>query len=151
MTDTQLTHATFTIERVYDATPDRVWQAFADAATKRKWFAPPPEWGPEVHTMEFRVGGRETSQGGPVGGPVIFFDSRFEDIVEHERIVTSYSMTVDGKRISVSLTTTTLVKEGKRTRMTFTEQGAYFGGPEDPKGREEGTAQMLDAIGKLFR
>src|SRR3546814_4441336 len=33
----RVTHADFTIERVYDAAPARVYAAFADAETKQRW------------------------------------------------------------------------------------------------------------------
>jgi len=59
------THATFTIERVYDAAPKRVFAAFADTKEKEAWFHGPEEWGPNVHEMDFRVGGREINRGGP--------------------------------------------------------------------------------------
>ena len=33
------------------------------------------------------------------------------------------------------------------TRLTYTEQGAYLDGLDTPEQREEGTAQLLDALG----
>lgn len=39
MTETPVSHGTFTIERDYDASPARVFAAFANQATKRRWFA----------------------------------------------------------------------------------------------------------------
>ena len=37
MTERSVTHATFTVERTYDASPARVFNAFADPAIKRRW------------------------------------------------------------------------------------------------------------------
>jgi uncharacterized protein YndB with AHSA1/START domain len=38
MSDRSLAHATFAIERVYDASPARVFEAWADPVAKRRWF-----------------------------------------------------------------------------------------------------------------
>jgi uncharacterized protein YndB with AHSA1/START domain len=50
------THSTFVIERTYDASPQRVFDAWADPAAKAKWFGPAEKG---EYSLEFRVGGRE--------------------------------------------------------------------------------------------
>jgi uncharacterized protein YndB with AHSA1/START domain len=97
--------------------------------------------------MELRVGGRETSRGGPPGGPVHAFDARYQDIVPNERIIFSYDMHLDDTRISVSLATVELKPAGRGTRLTFTEQGAFLDGFDDAGGWERGTVELLDALG----
>lgn len=73
MTERSVTHATFVIERTYDASPGRVFAAWADPAAKARWFgnldAPDP-W----YELDFRLGGREINRGGPPGGPVYTYD-----------------------------------------------------------------------------
>ncbi|SRR5690606_2025288 len=150
MADRSVTHATFTIERTYPVPPARVFQAFADPATKAQWFAAPEEWGPEEHDMDFRVGGTETSRGGPVGGPVHTFRAYYWDIVPDERIVYSYDMHLDDVRISVSLSTVELRAAGDGTRLIYTEQGAFLDGHDSPTGREHGTRELLDALGRML-
>jgi len=52
-------------------------------------------------------------------------------------------------RISVSVTTLEFGKSGDGTTLTWTEQGAYLDGidgPQAPRFREEGTAEMLDGL-----
>jgi uncharacterized protein YndB with AHSA1/START domain len=150
MTERSVVHATFTIERTYDASPARVFAAFADAGAKKQWFGGPPEWGPDEHEMDFRVGGRETNRGGPKGGPVHHFDARYMDIVPDRRIVFAYDLYVDDVKLSVSLTTIQLQPAGKGTRLTFTEQGAFLDGHEDPSLREEGTRGLLEALARAL-
>ncbi len=98
--------------------------------------------------MDFREGGRETSEGGPVGGPTIMYEAVFQDIVPDERIITSYVMYVDGRRISVSLATAEFRAAGAGTHLVLTEQGAYFDGPEAATMRAQGTSEMLDVLGR---
>ena len=105
MTERSVTHATFVIERTYDASPERVFQAWADPAEKRRWFGGPEEWEHSNHEIDFRVGGRERESGGPKGGPTHYFEALYWDIVPNERIVSTYEMHLDDVRISVSLAT----------------------------------------------
>ncbi|HZP19083.1 MAG TPA: SRPBCC family protein [Bauldia sp.] len=140
-------HSTFVIERTYPASPAKVFKAFADKEAKEKWFGGPPEWGPEQHQMDFRVGGMETSTGGPKGGPVIAFRAIYLDIVPNERLIYAYDMDIDGKRISASLATIEITPEGRGTHLKITEQGAYLDGHDDAGKREHGTRELLDKLG----
>ncbi len=143
-----VTHATFVIERTYDASPGRVFNAFADPAAKASWFACSDEWETEAFELDFRVGGREISRGRPKGGGVAHaFEGRYWDIVPNQRIVYSYDMHLDEMRIPVSLATVELKPEGAGTRLIFTEQGAFLDGYDDPAGREHGMRELLDALG----
>jgi uncharacterized protein YndB with AHSA1/START domain len=151
MTERSVTHATFVIERLYDASPSRVFAAFADPKAKASWFAGPDEWGTAEVKMDFRVGGQEINRGGPKGGPVHAFDCRYQDIVPDQRIVFTYDMHLDEVRISVSLTTVELKPAGTGTRLIFTEQGAFLDGYDDPAGREQGTRDLLAALDAYLR
>lgn len=149
-TSRSVTHTTFVIERTFAASPARVFAAFADKATKERWFALPAHWEGAEHTLDFRVGGREISRGGPPGGVVHTFDARYHDIVADARIAYAYDLYLDDVRISVSLATVELAPSGDGTRMTFTEQGAFLDGHEDPAQREHGTGLLLDAVGAFL-
>jgi uncharacterized protein YndB with AHSA1/START domain len=151
MTERSVTHATFSIERTYDAPPGRVFAAFADPAIKARWFADSEAWGPGEHELDFRVGGREASRGGPAGGPVHRFEARYYDIVPAARIVFAYDMHLDDARISVSLATVELEPAGAGTRLTFTEQAAFLDGYDDAGARERGMRDLLDALGEALR
>lgn len=146
MTTRCVTHTTFVIERTYPVPPPQVFAAFADPELKRRWFAMPPDWVDTHHSLDFRVGGHETNRGGPPGDVVHRFEARYQDIVENERIVYTYDLYLDARRTSVSLATIELRPEPDGTRMTFTEQGAFLDGIDDPAGREHGTKLLLDAL-----
>jgi uncharacterized protein YndB with AHSA1/START domain len=75
------------------------------------------------------------------------FDAVYHDVVENERLVYSYVMHLDDKKISVSLATMELVPEGTGTRLSVTEQGAFLDGYDDAGSREHGTGLLLDALG----
>jgi len=149
MAKRSVTHATFVIERRYPSTPSQVFHALADKEAKSKWFADPRQGGRKpALEMDFRVGGRETNSGGPEDGPVHRFSAIYWDIVPDERIIYAYDMHIGDQRISASLATIELKPEGKGTRLTFTEQGAFLDGYDDPTDREQGTRELLDALGK---
>ena len=146
MTERSVTHATFVVERTYDTSPERVFAAWADPAIKARWFADPDE-GDAEHELDFRIGGREINRGRPDGGSLFAFEAIYQDIVQDERIVYTYDMHLDDKRISVSLGTVELEPVGEATRLTYTEQGAFLDGLDTPDQREQGTGSLLDALG----
>jgi uncharacterized protein YndB with AHSA1/START domain len=141
-------HATFTIERRYDAAPARVFAAWADPATKARWFAGPEDWEVGPHELDFREGGIEVGSGGPRGGPVHHYRAVYWEIVADERIVYTYELLLDDVRLSVSLVTLELSPEGRGTRLTLTEYGAFFDGLEDPAQRRDGTGSLLGALAR---
>ena len=143
-------HAAFTIEKTYDAPPSKVWRAWSDPAEKAVWFSGPEEWGPDEFELDFRVGGREISRGGPPGGPVFTYDATYRDIVPGERFVYAYDMFSDEIRISVSLGTVELAAAGDGTKLTYTDHGAYLDGLDTPEEREHGTIELLDALGRTL-
>ena len=145
-----VTHADFTLERRYGATPAQTYSAFADPALRRRWFANPGGWANAVWELDFRVGGREISRGGEPGGRQNDYDARFHDIVADERIVYAYDLRHDGRLISVSLATVELLPDGAGTLLRLTEQGAFFDDPAAPAAREHGTGTLLDALGRLL-
>ena len=146
-------HASFVIERNYDASPAQVFEAWADPAAKAHWFIGPPDWKATRRELDFRVGGRERLSGIFPGGRTSDYDASYWDIVPDRRIVFTYGMHVDGKRISVSLATVELEPAGAGTRLIFTEQAVYLDGFVDGGGRERGTSahlERLDAALKSF-
>jgi uncharacterized protein YndB with AHSA1/START domain len=75
------------------------------------------------------------------------FDAIYQDIIPNERIIYSYDMHLDDKRISVSVSTIVFAAAAAGTKLTFTEQGVFLDGFDDPSLREKGTSDLLDALG----
>jgi uncharacterized protein YndB with AHSA1/START domain len=146
-----VTHATFVIQREYDSAPATVFGAWSDPKAKADWFVGPDDWGPNEYALDFRVGGREFNRGGPKGGPIHTYEARYYDIVPNERIIIAYDLHLDERRISVSLATVEFKAEGKGTRLTFTEQGAFLDGYDNAAEREHGTGELLDALGRALK
>ena len=147
MTKRSTTHATFVIERDYKAAPAKVFAAFADLKSKTKWFGGPEGWDvASAHQLDFRIGGKESVSGGPPGGVVHSYSATFWDIVENERIVSSYEMHLDKQRISVSLATTEIKPNGAGSKLIYTEQGVFLDGYDDAGQREEGTRELFDRL-----
>jgi uncharacterized protein YndB with AHSA1/START domain len=143
MSDRSVAHATFAIERVYDASPARVFEAWADPEAKKRWFGPEEKG---RYELDFRVGGQEHLTIGTPDGPTYRFDASYQDIVPDERIVYAYDMYRDDTRISVSLATVELVSAGAGTRLRFTEQAAFLDGQDTPAERERGTGTLLENL-----
>ena len=101
--------------------------------------------------MDVREGGRERAKGRWKSGVVSTFDATYHDVVPHERLVYSYVMHLDDKKISVSLATMELRGEAGGTTLMVTEQGAFLDGYDDAGSREHGTGYLLDRLGTSLR
>jgi uncharacterized protein YndB with AHSA1/START domain len=150
MTIRSAVHDTFRVERHYDASPTRVFQAFADPQAKAKWFGGPADLKREEESFDFREGGRETLVSVFSDGTRFGFIATYTDIVPDERIVYTYEMSLNGDRISVSVVTVEFRAAGGGTDFAVIEQGVYLDGLDNPAQRRQGTEDLMDALGKLF-
>ena len=143
MTTEPVIHSTITIERSYAAAPQRVFAAWADPKTKRRWFAEGEAGEVEAYELDFRVGGSERASFRSAGGAVFHNDTVIHDIVPGQRIVFAYTMSAGDRRISASLGAVELRPSGSGTRLVYTEQAAFFAGADGPKMREQGWRALL--------
>ena len=148
-----IVHASFTITRHWKASPARVFAAFADEKQKDKWFAGLGSWTKVERSFDFREDGVETLTGKWNTGMVTRFHCVYRDIVpptatESGRIIYSYTMFVDGKKISVSQAAIEIHPDGDGARFMLTEYGDYLDGYDDAGSREHGTNALMDALGK---
>jgi len=150
MPERSVVHSTFTIERIYDRPPARVFAAWADPSLKSRWFGGGTDDAPIGLDMDFRVGGLETDRSEPGADPSSGYKARYHDIVPDERIVFTYDLSLGGSLVSVSLATVEFHAGdgGTGTQLTYTEHGAFLDGLDDPELRKNGTGGMLDELGR---
>lgn len=153
MTERSIHHASFTLERRYEASPAQVFAAWADSEAKRRWFvdADGADWEALDYGLDFRVGGREHGEFRHKRKTVHGNETVYLDIVEERRIAFAYTMSLDGAITSASLGTVELVPDGKGTQLTYTEQGAFFDGLDKVEYREQGWGALLAALDAELR
>jgi len=147
MAPRSIVHGSFRIERRYDAPRRRVFQALTDPAAKAKWFGGGNGYTLLAREMDVRPGGRERVQGRWDSGTVSTFDALYHDVVPDERLIYSYEMHLDQRKISVSLASFELREADGGTHLVMSEQGAFLDGYDDAGSRERGSNFLLDALG----
>jgi len=152
MEKTTTVHSTFSLERSFKATPERVFAAFTDPASKSRWNYSGKSSELISHEADFRVDGGERVAMklavGPMAGRTLTLASVIEDIVPNQRLVWAYRMAMDGKTFSASLATVELVRTSKGTDLFLTHQGAYFEGADGPEMRKDGWTGLLERLAK---
>jgi uncharacterized protein YndB with AHSA1/START domain len=151
-----VTHGSFTIVRHWRHAPARVFDAFASEEAKAKWFAGPPGWQLLEKSFDFREGGYERLKGRHGNGSVTCFDCIYRDIVapsakDTGRIIYSYAMDMDGKKISVSQATIQIEPEDGGTKLILTEYGDFLDGYDDAGSRERGTNLLMDQLDNTLK
>jgi uncharacterized protein YndB with AHSA1/START domain len=147
----RLARSGFTLTRDYPAPVERVWNAFAVEAEKLSWWGAGDAMEPREWVYDFRVGGRDVAEGTFHDGPVSRYEATYTDIVEHQRIVTTYDMWIDGVHMSTSVASWEFEPMADGTRFTHVEHGVFFDQFwEDGVGREAGTRGLLDALGRYL-
>jgi uncharacterized protein YndB with AHSA1/START domain len=155
MSDPTVIHDTFTLERTFEATVEKVFAFLADPQKKKRWYAAADERDLEGFEMDFRVGGVErlASRMGdktPFAGAVLANEGRFEDILDNRRVVVSTSMTLGGRRISTSLVTFEVMANGAATDMVLTHQACFYEGADGPQMRRGGWEALLSRLGQAI-
>jgi uncharacterized protein YndB with AHSA1/START domain len=146
-----ITNATFVIERVLNASPARVFAAYASLEAKSAWFRAPSDIETLNRDFDFRIGGKERFHARWPSGMVTDFQATYHDIAPNEQIILVYDMFHNGDKLSVSLLTIELVAEGGKTRLIHTEQGSYLvGGAEAVKSRGHGTTWHIDNLAAVL-
>ena len=144
-----VTHGTFSIERTFAMPPRTVFGAWATREAKNAWFGEGDDFLGSVqeYRLDFRVGGEERLAG-TLGqsGKRFEYNSVYGDIVDGQRIVATYDVVIDGRRISVSLLTVELDAVAGGTRLVMTEQGAFLDGLDTNEQRIEGATDSLDSL-----
>ncbi len=138
--------------RVWAATPQRVFDAWADPAVKAEWFRGPPERWTEVRrSMDFRVGGLEMAEGRiNDSGMTTLFEARYHVIEPGRRLVYVYDLHLSGELHSVTLSSLDIEPDGDKTRVSYTEQIVFMDGQDGTEMRWGGTEWHFESIEKLI-
>jgi uncharacterized protein YndB with AHSA1/START domain len=146
MSDRSVTHDTIAIERTFNASPARVFAAWASSKARARWAVPRDEWESAEESDDFRIEGREVRRFGPKGDPRYRSVTNYLDIVPDQRIVMAGTMFVAELPISCSLATVEFLEHGRATRMIYTEQAAFLDGRDTPQSRRQGWGINLDKL-----
>ncbi|MEP6566004.1 MAG: SRPBCC family protein [Mesorhizobium sp.] len=150
MTDPSVMHATIVLERTYDASTARVFQALADPQARARWGTPSKNVELVYDKAGFRVGGLDVSRCGPHGNLIYQVETRYMDIEPERRIVSTEVVRKGLNRLSVSLITVELQAVGSSTRLVLTDQIAAFGGKDMIAGSEAGFSAALTNLAAEF-
>jgi uncharacterized protein YndB with AHSA1/START domain len=133
-------------ERLYDAAPEVVFDAFTDPDAQKELYADAPDWIVEAE-CDLRVGGRWTIAFGPPGGTPARETNVFEVVDRPRRLVYASTMTMpDGSNVDTRMQVT-FQEEGGRTRLTIVQSGFPTPGLRDEFAG--GWAGILDGLGRV--
>ncbi|MCB1517255.1 MAG: SRPBCC domain-containing protein [Hyphomicrobiaceae bacterium] len=147
MTHSSVIQGAFTLERHFPVPRSRLFQAWSDKDELSIWAAPAPGWTYETDRYEFRVGGVEISRFGPPGEEPFQVNSRFDDIMQDQRIVTAFSVARGVQRISSTVLCVEFHADRDGARLVLNETGMFFEGRETPDMRRNGTLQQIEQLG----
>jgi uncharacterized protein YndB with AHSA1/START domain len=143
------------IERVFDAPRELVFQNWIDAESVGAWFAP-RGWSTTSSEMDARPGGRwRVSYRAEEGNETITEHGEFLEVVRPERLVFSLTHTFEnGRRVGPkTVVTVTFAERDAKTTMAFRQTG--LASLEMRNGNEEGWrecfAKLDDALARSRR
>jgi uncharacterized protein YndB with AHSA1/START domain len=143
-------HATLVFERDVSGRVDEVFEAFARAKLRAEWGAPSDTAVIIYDADDFREGGEDRYRCGSRHNPNIHCTTRYLEIVNNGRIVSSETVDMDGRRLGASLTTLELCAQGQNTRVKCTVQVVSFIGPAMIEGHTDGHNASLDNLVRHF-
>jgi uncharacterized protein YndB with AHSA1/START domain len=145
-----IAHATLIMERTYNASPGRVFNAWADVQARKRWSAPAPNIRIEYEQADFREGGRDISRCIEPGAADYVAQVHYLDIQRDRRIVFAEEVTHGGARVSAALISVELAPVAAGARLLLTMQIASFDDAGMEAGYQFGWSAALDNLAKEF-
>jgi uncharacterized protein YndB with AHSA1/START domain len=134
------------LERIYDAAPEVVFDAFTDPDAQKELYADAPDWVVEAE-CDLRVGGQWSIAFGPPGGTPARETNVFQVVDRPWRLVYTSTMTMpDGSTVNTDMEVTFQEEQG-RTRMTIVQRG--FPTTDLRDGFAGGWPSILDGLGRV--
>jgi uncharacterized protein YndB with AHSA1/START domain len=135
-----------TVERVFDAAPEVVFDAFTDSDAQRELYADAPDWIVRAE-CDLRVGGRWSIAFGPPGSEPARETNLFQVVDRPRRLVFTSTMTMpDGSSVDTSVQVS-FQEENGGTRMTILQRGFPTAGLRDDFAG--GWPSILDGLGRV--
>ncbi|MGV6838808.1 MAG: SRPBCC domain-containing protein [Planktomarina sp.] len=140
---------TFTFERKFPLSPDRMWTLLTSPEYRETWGA--PEEGAVLETLssDFRIGGEDHQRCGPADAPDFEAITRWYNINEPNNVVYTEQIQAGGMTLGASLATIVLSKSNAGSHVSITVAVSSFVGPEmmaEFQGGWEGAMKKLDAL-----
>jgi uncharacterized protein YndB with AHSA1/START domain len=134
------------LERVFDAPPEVVFDAYTDPDAQKELYADAPDWIVQSE-CDLRVGGRWTIIFGPPEGEPAREVNVFEEVERPRLLVYASTMTLpDGSSLDTNMQVTFEPEDGK-TRMRIVQSG--FPTAEMRDEYASGWASILDALERM--
>ena len=135
------------VERVLDAAPEAVFDAFTDPDAQQEMYADAPDWIVRSE-CDLRVGGRWTIEFGPAGGTPARETCVFEAVERPRRLVFRSTMTMpDGSSVGTRTQVTFEETATGQTRVTVAQSGFPSAGRRDEFA--DGWSGILDGLARV--
>jgi uncharacterized protein YndB with AHSA1/START domain len=147
---TTIAHATIVMDRTYNASPARVFAAWADLEARKRWSAPTENIRIEYEESDFREGGRDVSRCIEPGNEDYLAAVTYIDIKRDQRIAFIEDVVHGKKRVSAALISVELAPKAAATHLRLTMQIASFDEANMERGYQFGWSAALDNLAKEF-
>jgi len=149
--DNSLLHIeTIVMERVYRASPARVFAAWGDVEARKRWGRPSPDVIIVYDRADFRVGGLDDSRCGTPDDLRFRAVVRYLEITQDRRIIFAEHVSEAGQSRAASLITVDVTPKDAGTLLTLTMQISSIDGPEMLQGYRQGWEPALDNLAAEF-
>jgi uncharacterized protein YndB with AHSA1/START domain len=151
MTSHDLKHTTLVLERTCAAPVERVFAAFANPEERAIWGAPTETAAFIYDKVDFREGGEDVFRCGDKSNPQYRGVTTYYAIAPNERIISSEVVETKGRKLLISMSTTTFEPEGTGTKVTVTVQLTSLAGEDMLNGAKFGHNASLDNLVKAMQ
>jgi uncharacterized protein YndB with AHSA1/START domain len=151
MNSQELKHSTLVLERICAAPVERVFAAFANPQERASWGTPSETAAFIFDKVDFREGGVDVFHCGDKRNPQYRGVTTYYDIVPNKRIVSSEVVETQGRKLLISMSTTTFEPEGVRTKVIVTVQLTSLAGEDILNGAKFGHNASLDKLVKAMQ